>query len=154
MSSFARWLDLGPVKRIPWSDLVVSSGHSAMPGRRWKKNYEKNKFLLGGNFRDPLNLNSLSDEKVCWLLLPRWPQINRNIISIMNLKGTLLFHLSVLCYPGGIWLHCSTQVRTLGLGKASWGGEVTPRVQQVCWSSLTCVWGIKTQIVCPSQLWR
>ena len=48
-------------------------GHSAkaalmaVTGKRWKKNptnYEKNKFLLGGNFRDPLNLNSLSDEKV------------------------------------------------------------------------------------------
>ena len=39
----------------------------AVTGKRWKKNptnYEKNKFLLGGNFRDPLNLNSLSDEKV------------------------------------------------------------------------------------------
>lgn len=28
---------------------------------RWKKS---KKFLLGGNIRDPLNLNSLSDEKV------------------------------------------------------------------------------------------
>jgi hypothetical protein len=39
----------------------------AVTGKRWKKNptnHEKNKFLLGGNFRDPLNLNSLSDEKV------------------------------------------------------------------------------------------
>jgi hypothetical protein len=44
----------------------------AVTGKRWKKNptnHEKNKFLLGGNFRDPLNLNSLSDEKVNQIML-------------------------------------------------------------------------------------
>lgn len=34
---------------------------SVTPTKRWKRS---SKFLLGGNIRDPLNLNSLSDEKV------------------------------------------------------------------------------------------
>ena len=45
-----------------------SEGHcktvtSVTPAKRWKKAKDQ-KFLLGGNIRDPLNLNSLSDEKV------------------------------------------------------------------------------------------
>ena len=31
---------------------------------RWKRSKDAKKFLLGGNIRDPLNLSSLSDEKV------------------------------------------------------------------------------------------
>ena len=46
-----------------------SEGHcktitSVTPAKRWKRAAKDQKFLLGGNIRDPLNLNSLSDEKV------------------------------------------------------------------------------------------
>jgi len=46
-----------------------SEGHckavtSVTPAKRWKRSAKDQKFLLGGNIRDPLNLNSLSDEKV------------------------------------------------------------------------------------------
>ena len=37
---------------------------SVTPAKRWKRSAKDQKFLLGGNIRDPLNLNSLSDEKV------------------------------------------------------------------------------------------
>ena len=38
------------------------------PSKRWKRSSGKEKFLLGGNIRDPLNLNSLSDEKVAQMV--------------------------------------------------------------------------------------
>jgi len=50
-----------------------SEGHSksvtsVAPSKRWKRSSGKEKFLLGGNIRDPLNLNSLSDEKVAQMV--------------------------------------------------------------------------------------
>lgn len=50
-----------------------SEGHSksvtsVLPSKRWKRSSGKEKFLLGGNIRDPLNLNSLSDEKVAQMV--------------------------------------------------------------------------------------
>lgn len=49
-----------------------SEGHSKSisvpPSKRWKRSSGKEKFHLGGNIRDPLNLNSLSDDKVAQVL--------------------------------------------------------------------------------------
>jgi 7SK snRNA methylphosphate capping enzyme len=55
-----------PVRKRSYS---FSEGHSksvtsVTPSKRWKKSKDAKKFLHGGNIRDPLNLNSLSDEKV------------------------------------------------------------------------------------------
>ena len=55
-----------PVRKRSYS---FSEGHcksvtSVTPAKRWKRSKYTKKFFLGGNIRDPLNLNSLSDEKV------------------------------------------------------------------------------------------
>ncbi len=58
--------------KLPIHILFLGKGPSITPpSKRWKYNRDRNnkssdakKFLLGGNIRDPLNLNSLSDEKV------------------------------------------------------------------------------------------
>ena len=55
-----------PVRKRSYS---FSEGHcksvtSVTPAKRWKRSKHTKKFFLGGNIRDPLNLNSLSDEKV------------------------------------------------------------------------------------------
>jgi hypothetical protein len=62
----------------------------AVTGKRWKKNptnHEKNKFLLGGNFRDPLNLNSLSDEKVNKILLHLY---NKCVVAAASILSQIL----------------------------------------------------------------
>jgi len=73
-ASFARRASSGnssssnnfPVRKRSYS---FSEGHcksvtSVTPAKRWKRSKDAKKFLLGGNIRDPLNLSSLSDEKV------------------------------------------------------------------------------------------
>jgi len=55
-----------PVRKRSYS---FSEGHcksvtSVTPAKRWKRSKDAKKFLLGGNIRDPLNLNCLSNEKV------------------------------------------------------------------------------------------
>jgi len=56
-----------PVRKRSYS--FSAEGHcksvtSVTPAKRWKRSKDAKKFLLGGNIRDPLNLSSLSDEKV------------------------------------------------------------------------------------------
>jgi len=57
-----------PVRKRSYS---FSEGHcksvksqAEIQAKRWKRSKDAKKFLLGGSVRDPLNLNSLSDEKV------------------------------------------------------------------------------------------